>query len=89
MNFRFDQSEFPYTIVQGAWPSIELPDRIATSIIIGVVENIKLPRLKALARKYLPSKDKLALFKMILQKRYDIPSEELDSIETQTNILWK
>lgn len=90
--------EFPSfltaTITGGDWPSIEINSSMrgfpAKETWIERVRDAKLPRLKALCQKIVRktiSKDRHTLFKLLLRKKYDIPTAELEGIETQLDIL--
>ena len=83
-------------ITGGDWPSIEIETKNFLHAICDKktwkkrVGDAKLPRLKALCQTVVRNNilhDRHTLFKMLLQKRYDIPIAELDGIDAQLDIL--
>lgn len=70
------------------------PSFMTTETIKEMISAFRLPRLKTICRKLLfegtsNSHHELCLFKALLRRKYDIPAAELDTIETQTNLLLK
>lgn len=69
------------------------PSFMTTKTIMEMISAFRLPRLKTICRKMLfkdtSDSHQLFLFKALLRRKYDIPAEDLDTVETQTNLLLK
>ena len=89
----WDSWIFPFAIRRGDWPGImigtDMPHVTSKEAIVDIVMSVRLPCLRKLAQKALPSQDKLSIFKCILQKRYEISKQEIDGIQSQVDILCK